>query len=48
MAIELSPGAAAEIKRYMEAEKIEPGYRAADGHRRRRMLRAAIQPGLRQ
>ena len=26
MAIELSEGAAAEIKRYMEAEKVEPGF----------------------
>ena len=26
MAIELSPGAAEEVKRYMEAEKIETGY----------------------
>lgn len=26
MAIELSEAAAAEIKRYMEAEKVEPGY----------------------
>ena len=25
MAIELSEGAAAEVKRYMEAEKVEPG-----------------------
>ncbi len=26
MAIELSPGAAAEVKRYMESEKIESGF----------------------
>jgi len=26
MAIELSEGAATEIKRYMEAEKVEPGF----------------------